>query len=192
MAAPQPLGDGRGAVAADPVIEVAETQASVAAWRARQRVVGIEESREDGKVAVKGVRAAARRRRAGRADRRLGPRRRAGRVPPGRPGRRADRGRRGGRSPQAFAVEVPLKFVRSQKVRLDWDTPRNALSQLRYTVRIGKRTVARNLERSFYRVPTRKLKDGRLPIVVTATDGNGQRSRSTAGACCGSIAGRRA
>ena len=44
---------------ADPVIEVAETAASVAAWKARQTVVGIEESREDGKVAVKGVRAAA-------------------------------------------------------------------------------------------------------------------------------------
>ena len=41
------------------MIEVAETTASVAAWKARQSVVGIEESREDGKVAVKGVRAAA-------------------------------------------------------------------------------------------------------------------------------------
>ncbi len=74
---------------------------------------------------------------------------------------------------------MPLKFVRSKKVRLDWDTPRNALSSLRYRVQIGTRTVARNLERSFYRVPTRKLKDGRLAIVVTATDGNGQHATST-------------
>ena len=179
VSAPEPLGDGRGAVAADPVIEVAETQASVAAWTARQSVVGIEESREDGKVAVKGVRAAA-----GGAVQNV---RIAGSnlgdalvaFAQGDQGRVQIAAAAVDAPPQSFAVQVPLKFVRSKKVRLDWDTPRNALSNLRYRVQIGTRTVARNLERSFYRVPTRKLKDGRLAIVVTATDGNGQHATST-------------
>ena len=178
VAAPEPLGDGRGAVAADPVLEVAETQASVAAWAARQSVVGVEESRADGKVAVKGVRAAA-----GGSVRDV-------RIAGSNLGdalvafAQSDQGRvqiaaaAVDAPPQTFAVQVPLKFVRSKKVRLEWDTPRNALSKLRYTVRIGRRTVARSLERSFYRVPTRKLKDGRLAIVVTATDGNQQRAQN--------------
>jgi hypothetical protein len=176
---PEALGDSRGAVSADPVIEVAETAASVTAWKARQTVVGIEESREDGRVAVKGVRTAA----GGAvhdvqiAGSNLGDALVA-----------FLQGDQGGLQigaaavdapAQSFAVEVPLKFVRSKKVRIDWDAPRNALSELKFTVRIGRRTVARRLERSFYRVPTRKLKDGRLPIIVTATDGNGQHAKST-------------
>ena len=177
--APESLGDSRGAVAADPVIEVAETTASVAAWKARQSVVGIEESREDGKVAVRGVRATAG---GGVHDLRI-----AGSnlgdaliaFVQGDEGEVQVGAATVDAPPQSFAVEVPLRFVRSKKVRLDWDPPRNALSNLKFTVRVGTRTVVRNLERTFYRVRTRRLKDGRLPIIVTATDSHGQRSEST-------------
>ena len=44
---------------ANPVVEVAETEAWVAAWRARRALVGVHEQRVDGKPVVKGVAAAA-------------------------------------------------------------------------------------------------------------------------------------
>jgi hypothetical protein len=50
---------------------------------------------------------------------------------------------------------------------------------VRYSVRVGRRTLAAGLHGTSYRVPTRRLRDGRHEVRVTATDGAGQRSHST-------------
>ena len=81
--------------------------------------------------------------------------------------------------PLEFAVQVPLSFVRSRKVKLTWDPARNALGRVRYTVSVGRRVLARDLDRTSFRFRTKRLRDGRLDVKVTARDRLGQRSSST-------------
>jgi PKD domain len=176
---PVALGDGRGVTEALPVVEVAETEAAVAAWRARLALVGIQESRADGKVGIRGVSAAG-----GGAvqdvqiagsnlgDALVG-------FLQGDEKRRQVAASTVDAPPLDFAAQVPLKFVRSRKIRLTWDPARNALSPVRYTVTVGGRRMARDLYRTSFRVPTRRLRDGRLALRITATDDAGQRSHSS-------------
>ena len=76
-------------------------------------------------------------------------------------------------------MQVPLSFVRSKKVKLTWDPARNALGRVRYTVSVGKRVLARDLDRTSLRFRTKRLRDGRLDVKVTARDRLGQRISST-------------
>ena len=50
---------------------------------------------------------------------------------------------------------------------------------MRYTVSVGKRVLARDLDRTSLRFRTKRLKDGRLDVKVTARDRLGQRVSST-------------
>ena len=176
---PQPLGDDRGVGDANPVVEVAETGAWVAAWRARRALVGVHEQRVDGRPVVKGVTAAA----GGVvqdvqiAGSRLGDAM-VGFLQ-GDPGRTQVAAATVDAPPLGFAVQLPLGFVRSKKVKLTWDPARNALGRVRYTVSVGKRVLARDLDRTSLRFRTKRLRDGRLDVKVTARDRVGQRSSST-------------
>ena len=80
-----------------------------------------------------------------------------------------------------FAVQVPLTFIRSRRPRILVDPAPNALTGVRYTVQVGGRTLARNLNGTSFRVNGRKLRDGRHKVVVTAIDGKGQRRTGTPG-----------
>ncbi len=177
--APQPLGDDRGVGDANPVVEVAETEAWVAAWRARRALVGVHEQRVDGKPVVKGVAAASggavqdvQIASSGLGDAIVG-------LLQGDPGRTQVAAAAVDSPPLEFAVQVPLSFVRSRKVKLTWDPARNALGRVRYTVSVGKRVLARDLDRTSLRFRTKRLKDGRLDVKVTARDRLGQRISST-------------
>ena len=133
---------------ANPVVEVAETEAWVAAWRARRALVGVHEQREDGKPVVKGVAAAAggavqdvQIAGSGLGDAIVG-------LLQGDPGKTQVAAAAVDAPPLEFAVQVPLSFVRSKKVKLTWDPARNALGRVRYTVSVGKRVLARDLDRT--------------------------------------------
>jgi hypothetical protein len=175
---PHLLGDDSGTGAANPVIEVAETEAWVAAWRARRALVGVHEQRVDGRTVLKGVSAAA-----GGAvqDVRIGGSDLGDALVgflQGDPGRTQVAATTVDAPPIEFAVQVPLKFVRNRKLRLTWDPARNAIGRVRYTVSIGDRVLARDVDRTAIRLRTRKLRDGRLNVRVTARDGSGQRVKS--------------
>jgi hypothetical protein len=172
---PAPLGDGRGVVDSAPGIEVAKDEASVMAWRARSSVVAVEELRENGSFTVKGV-----------SDQTSGAVSdlavTGSGIGDGLVGfRQGDQDRTWVEAaivdapPLDFAVQVPLKFIRSKKPLITWDPAPNALSSVRYTVTVGGRTVARNIKGTSFRVTKTKLKDGRRKVVVTAIDGAGQR-----------------
>jgi hypothetical protein len=175
---PVGLGDGAGAATPDPLVEVAESEALVTAWRARSGVVAIRETSVDRRETVKGQSAAA-----GGPARDL--------VLAGSNLGDAVVGFLQGSVDAAqvttaivdapaleFAVQVPLTFVRNRKVRLEWDPARNALSPLEYTLYVGGRRVARRLTRTSYRLRTRGLRDGRHRVRVVASDRRGQRTDS--------------
>jgi hypothetical protein len=172
---PSPLGDGRGAVDPAPLVSVAGDGSAVAAWRARSAVAALEELRENGSFAARGVTAAA----AGPvASLRLA----GSGIGDGMAGfLQGDQSRAQVEAaivdapPQAFAVQVPLRFIRSRRPWLTWDRAENALSGVRYSVAIAGRTVARNLTRTSLRLDARKLHQGRSRVAVTAVDGAGQR-----------------
>ena len=172
---PAPLGDGRGVVDTTPVIDVARSEASVTAWRARSTVVGIQELRDNGSFVVKGASASSggavndvRLSGSGLGDGLVGFRQGDAVV-----GAVVDA------PPLDFAVQVPLKFTRAKRFRLGWDAAPNALSPVRYLVKVAGRTVARNVLGTAVRVPTKKLRDGRRKVVVTAMDAAGQRRVGT-------------
>jgi hypothetical protein len=178
--APTPLGDGRGVVDSAPAVEVAKDEAAVVAWRARSSVVAVEELRPSGAYKVKGVSVAA----AGAVSSPL--------VTGSGIGDGLVGFLQGDQSsarveaaivdapPQDFAVQVPLKYIRSKRPRISWDPAENALTKVRYTVRVGGRTVARSISGTSFRLGKRpKLRDGRRKVVVTAIDGAGQRRTGT-------------
>jgi hypothetical protein len=173
--APAPLGDGRGAVDATPAIDVARSEATVAAWRARSTVVAIQELRDNGSFTVKGVSAPT----GGTVtDLRLS----GSGLGDGLVGFRQGDAVTGAivdAPPLEFAVQVPLRFTRAKRLRLGWDPAPNALSPVRYLVRVGGRTVARNVRGTAVRVPTKKIRDGKRKVAVTAIDEAGQRRAGT-------------
>ena len=157
---PAPRGDGRGAVDSTPAVEVARSEATVTAWRARSSLVAVEELRDNGSFVVKGVPTAfggpvsdLRVTGSGIGDGLVGFRQGD-----------ADHGQVAAAvvdaPPLDFSVLVPLKFTRASKIRLRWDAAPNALSPVRYLVKVGGRTVARNVAGTSVRVPTKKLRDG--------------------------------
>ena len=177
---PEPLGDGRGGVDSTPAVEVGKDESVVAAWRARSTVVAVEELRPGGSFKVAGVSEAA-----------------GGVVStPAVTGSGIGDGLvgflQGDRSsarievavvdapPQDFAVQVPLTFIRSKRPRIEWDPAENALSKVRYTVKVGARVLARGLSATSFRMRRRpRIADGRRKVVVTAVDAAGQRRTGT-------------
>jgi hypothetical protein len=178
--APTALGDGRGAVDAAPSVTVAKDEATVAAWRARSSVVALEELKENGSFAVKAVSNPA----AGVVnDLHLA----GSGIGDGLVGfLQGDQSQAQVAAaivdapPLAFAVQVPLQFIRSKRLRLTWDPAENALSGVRYSVTIGGRMIARNVSGTSLPFDAKRLRDGRNKVVVTAVDAAGQRRTGTA------------
>jgi PKD domain len=172
---PALIGDGRGAVDTAPAIDVARSEATVTAWRARSTVVAVQELRDDGSFTVKGV--------SERSGGTVNDLRLSGSgLGDGLIGFRQGDAVSGAvvdAPPLDFAVQVPLKFTRVRRLRLAWDLAPNALSPVRYLVKVAGRTVARNVSGTAVRVPTKKLRDGLRKVTVTAIDAAGQRRAGT-------------
>jgi hypothetical protein len=177
---PAPLGDGRGAVDAAPAVEVAKDEATVAAWRARSTVMAVEELRPSGSYKVKAVSNSAAGPVSGPVVAGSGLGDGAVGFLQGGPGEARVGATIVDAPPLDFAVQVPLQFIRTNRPRITWDPAPNALTGVRYTVKVGRRTVARNITRTSLRLKGKKLRDGRHPVRVTAIDGEGQRRAGTA------------
>jgi hypothetical protein len=177
---PTSLGDGQGLVDSTPSVEVARDDATVAAWRARSSVAAVEELRPNGSFEVKAV-----------SDPSAGPVANLlvtgsglgdGLIGflQGDPDNLRVAASVVDAPPLDFAVQVPLTFIRTRHPLITWDPARNALGGVRYTVQIGRKTVARNLIRTALRVTGAKLPDGRSKVLVTAIDAAGQTRAGTA------------
>jgi hypothetical protein len=178
--APSALGDGRGAVDSTPAVAVAKDGAAVVAWRARSSVVAVEELRASGAYTVRGVSSAA----GGAVSDLLTT---GSGIGDGLVGFLQGSGA-GARveaalvdaPPLDFAVQVPLKFIRSRRPLISWDPAENSLAKVRYTVRVGGRMVARDIAGTSFRLgKNAKLRDGRWKVIVTAIDGDGQHRTGT-------------
>jgi len=174
------LGDGAGAATPEPLVEMAESEAAVTAWRARSGVVAIRETGVDRRNTVKGLSTAA-----GGPARDLvlaGSNLGDGLVAfvQGEPAAAQVTAAVVDAPALEFAVQAPLTFVRNRKVKLEWDVARNALSPVQYAIYVGGRRLARGLTRTSYRLRTRRLRDGRHRLRVVASDRRGQRTDSVA------------
>jgi hypothetical protein len=162
-----------------PSVEVAKDEATVAAWRARSSVAAVEELRPDGSFNVKAISDPAAGAVAnllvtgsGLGDGLIG-------FLQGDPDHLQVAASVVDAPPLAFAVQVPPSFIRNRHPLISWDPAPNALGGVRYTVQIGRRTVARNLTRTSLRVAGAKLREGRSKVLVTAIDRAGQMRTGT-------------
>ena len=185
------LDDGGSSMPGEPLVDLAETGAAVAAWRELRGgagQVGVQERRADGVVEPTG--AERRRRGRGRPDRdgRLGPRRRDRRLDAGQ--RRQRR-----RSPAPSSTRRP---IRSSSCSPDgWQRkptgPRspgtaatNAIGGVRYSVSVDDEPVREGLQRLHARGSQRDdIGDGRHRIQIFATDDAGQETGSRDGHAAG-------
>ena len=168
---------------------------AVAAWRARAGAGRHRRSARGRQVAREGRSRAGRRRRAGRADRGLRTSAtRSSRFVQGDQGAAQIAAAASTRPRIDFAVQVPLKFVRSKQGAARPGTrPRNALGRVRYTVRSATRTVGAQPRRAASTAcATRSCATGASTIV---RDGDATATASVRRAPrprCGSTASRRA
>ena len=177
------VDQGGSAVAGDPVVELADSEASISAWKLQlgsRAGAGIREQRTRRQVTRRTVSAAA-----GGAvnDLRL-----AGSgfgdgivaFQQGGPGAAQVGAALVDSPPQRFAVETPVRWVRSRRVRLNWEPAPNAndLSGVRYSVALGDEEIASRLRRRSYVLRTRRQRDGRHNVRVVATDSAGQETES--------------
>ena len=179
------LDQGGSAVGGDPVVELADSEASIAAWKVllgNRAGVGIRERHTPRDVRRRTVSAAA-----------GGPVNDLTLAGSGF-GDGIVAFQQGGAGagqiaaavvdspPQRFAVDTPVRWVRSRRVRLAWDPAPHAsnLSGVRYSVVLGDEEIASRLRRRSYVLRTRRHGDGRHDVRVVATDAPAR--RPTAGA----------
>jgi hypothetical protein len=174
---PVRLGDGRGAVEAEPGVTVADSGAAVAAWRARTSVVAVQEQPVEGKPGLRGVWAAA----GGPVGDLLVTGSGLGDGLVAFRQGTSDAAQIGAAivdaPPLDFAVQTPIKFVRSKRPHITWDAAENALSPVTYAVLVDRRIVARGLGGRGLRI-RKRLRDGRHVVKIAATDRAGQSTTS--------------
>lgn len=178
---PQRLDDGRSSAPGEPLADVGAGGAAAVAWKVRRGAsggVGISERRADG-VPVRQVLSAP----VGGAvdDLALGGSGLGDAIvawTQGPPERLQVAAAVVDAPPDAFAVQVPIGFVRRGPVRLRWDEPSHAIGSVRYAVTVDDDTVAENLRRLRHAVPLRRLDDGVAIVQVVAEDAGGQETTS--------------
>jgi hypothetical protein len=180
----QRLDEGQSSVAGDPLVDLAETGASVAAWRELRGgsgLVGVQERRADGVVEPTALSAP-----------------HGGGV-----GRLAMGGSGLGDAilawtqgaganaqvaaavvnapPDPFLVLLPTGWQRKRKVRIAWDHSLNSIGGVRYSVSVDDEPVVENLKRLQALLKRDDAGDGRHRIQVFAVDEAGQETGSSVG-----------
>jgi hypothetical protein len=171
------IDDGAAAGAPDPLVDLSESSAAVAAWRA-QGGAEVRELRADGVPetvlgaapaggAVGGLELAG----SGLGDAIVGFQQGAGQVaavivdaPP-----------------EGFFIQVPDRWVRAKALRVGWDPSPSAISGVTYTVTVDDEPVKERLRGGAARLGPSALEDGRHTIQVVAVDAAGQETVSQAG-----------
>lgn len=178
------LDTGASSAAGDPLVDLAETGASVAAWRelrGNAGLVGVQERRADRVVEPTELSAP-----------------RGGAV-----GLLAMGGSGLGDAivawqqgsganaqiaaavvdapPDPFLVLLPSGWKRKPKIPIAWDKTLNAIGGVRYSVSVDDEPVIENLRRLHARLTPEHVEDGRHEIQIFATDDAGQETGSRVG-----------
>ncbi|MEX2105301.1 MAG: hypothetical protein WD810_00230 [Solirubrobacterales bacterium] len=178
------VDEGGSSVGGDPLVDLSETGAAVAAWRelrGNAGLVGVQERRADGVVEPTDLSAP----RGGAV----------GRMTMGGSGRgdAIVAWKQGGGAnsqiaaavvdapPDPFLVLLPSGWQRGKKVRIAWDESPNAISAVRYSVSVDDEPVRESLRTLHARLKRDDVDDGRHRIQIFATDAVGQETGSRVG-----------
>lgn len=178
------IDEGASAVAGEPLVDLAETGAAVAAWRelrGNAGLVAVQERRADGVEestdlsaprggAVEGVVLGG----SGLGDA----------IVAWRQGSGANAQIAAAvvdAPPDPFLVLLPTGWQRKQRIRIAWDHSPNAVSDVRYSVSVDDEPVREGLKRLTARLKPDDLGNGRHRIQIYATDAAGQETGSRLG-----------
>jgi hypothetical protein len=178
------LDGGGSSVAGDPLVDLAETGAAVAAWRELRGgtgVVAVQERRADGVVEPTDL----------SAPRGGG----VGRVVMGGSGlgdaivawqQGSDSNAQIAAAvidapPDPFLVLLPEGWQRKKRIRIAWDRSPNAIGRVRYSVSVDDEPVVENRKRLSAYLTRDDIDDGRHRIQVFAVDSAGQETGSRVG-----------
>ncbi len=178
------VDDGASGMPGEPLVDLAETGAGVAAWaelRAGAGVVAVQERRADGIDEVTRLSAPLG---GAVADLRLGGSGLGDAIVAWRQG--SGPGSQVAVAvldapPDPFLVLLPSGWQRKPQVRVAWDHSPNAISDVRYSVSVDDEPVQEGLRGLSARLRRGDVGDGRHRVQVFATDAGGQETGSRAG-----------
>lgn len=178
------LDEGASSVAGDPLADLAETEAAVAAWRELRGgagAVGVQERRADGVVEPTVLSAAA----GGSVGRLvMGGSGLGDAIVAWTQGSGANTQIAAAvvdAPPDPFLILLPTGWQRKAKVPIAWDRTLNAIGGVRYSVSVDDEPVVENLRRLHARLSRDDVEDGRHRVQVFATDEAGQETGSRSG-----------
>lgn len=178
------LDDGTSDVPGDPVVDVAPSGASVAAWKVRsggRGGVALQEQRSDGVPELRTVTAA----RGGPVEQLLlsGSGFGDGAAAFVQGGERAAQVAAAivDAPPTDFVVQTPIGFVRSRRYRLAWDPAVDAIGPVKYRVTVDDEAVTEGQTGTSLGLGARQLGEGRHTVQVVAIDGADQETASEPG-----------
>jgi hypothetical protein len=178
------LDEGASSVAGDPLVDLAETGAAVAAWREQRGaagLVGVQERRADRVVEPTQLSAP----RGGAVGRLvLGGSGLGDAIVAWAQGSGANAQIAAAivdAPPDPFLVLLPNGWQRKARVPVAWDRTLNAIGGVRYSVSVDDEPVLENLRRLHARLSRDDVEDGRHRIQVFAVDDAGQETGSRSG-----------
>jgi hypothetical protein len=181
VAAAKRIDEGASSIAGEPLVDLAETGAAVAAWREQRRgagLVGVEELRADGvddpgllSASGGGPVANLQMSGSGLGDAILawtqgtGANTQVAAAVVDAP-------------PDPFNVEAPEGWKRQAKVTVHWPEATNAVSPVAYSLSVDDEPVGKKTQRLFAQLRTKGVGDGRHRVQVFAIDDAGQETGS--------------
>jgi len=178
------LDEGLSSAPGDPLVDLAETGAAVAAWReqrAASGVVGVEERRADDVVEPTSLSAP----RGGAVGRlTMGASGLGDAILAWAQGSGANTQIAAAvvdAPPDPFLVLLPSGWQRKAKIRIAWDRTLNAIGGVRYSVSVDDESVVENLRRLHTQLSRDAVEDGKHRIQIFAVDEAGQETGSRTG-----------
>ena len=178
------LDEGASSVSGDPLVDLAETGAAVAAWREQRAaagLLGVQERRADG-VAESTQLSAPRGGAVGRVT--MGGSGLGDAILAWTQGSGANVQIAAAvvdAPPDPFLVLLPSGWQRKAKIRIAWDRTLNAIGGVRYSVSVDDEPVVENLKRLHARLSRDDVEDGKHRVQIFATDEIGQETGSRSG-----------
>ncbi len=184
VVAPERADQGGSAIAGEPLVDLAETGAAVAAWREQRGssgTVAVREQRADGVIDPASLRSPS----GGTvSDLRLGGSGLGDALLAWTQGTGANTQVVAAvvdAPPDPFNVETPEGWKRQAKVTIHWPEATNAISSVRYSVSVDDEPVGKATTRLFAQLKSKRVGDGRHRVQVFAIDRSGQQTGSRNG-----------
>lgn len=184
LAAPERADQGGSTIAGEPLVDLAETGAAVAAWREQRGssgTVAVREQRADGVIEPAALRSPS----GGTVgDLRLGGSGLGDALLAWTQGSGANTQVVAAvvdAPPDPFNVETPEGWKRAAKVTIHWPEATNAISSVKYSVSVDDEPVGKATTRLFAQLKSKRVGDGRHRVQVFAIDRSGQQTGSRNG-----------